>query len=250
MNAGNGENPQWRSWVDDTRAEAASRKPDTRTHPHSAGLGMTSERNRARMISRLTEAGPRDERMLNAMMNVQRHRFVDEALANMAYRDKSLPIGLGQTISQPGVVARMTEALLSADRPLEKVLEVGTGSGYQAAVLAQIVDTVYTTERLGALHARAKALLQDLGYRNIRLQHSDGSWGWPEHGPYDAIIVTAGGESIPDALLSQMADGAVMVMPLGQAGQQQLIRIRRTGHSFTHDTLGEAVFVPLLTNTD
>lgn len=214
-------------------------------HPHSIGLGMTGERNRARLVDRVAESGIRDERVLDALRSVPRHRFVDEALANMAYRDTALPIGHGQTISQPAVVARMTEAALSAG-PVKHVLEVGTGSGYQAAVLAHCVDNVYSTERIRPLHERARKLLRQLGYRNVRLQHSDGSWGWPEMGPFDAIVVTAGGDSVPDALREQLAPEGVLVMPVGVAGQQRLLRVERRGDGWREDVLGLVSFVPLL----
>lgn len=214
-------------------------------HPHSIGLGMTGERNRARLVERVAESGIRDERVLDALRSVPRHQFVDEALANMAYRDTALPIGHGQTISQPAVVARMTEAALSAG-PVKHVLEVGTGSGYQAAVLAQCVDHVYSTERIRPLHDRARKLLRQLGYRNVRLQHSDGSWGWPEMGPFDAIVVTAGGDTVPDALREQLSPEGVLVMPVGVAGQQRLLRVERRGDGWREDVLGLVSFVPLL----
>lgn len=214
-------------------------------HPHSIGLGMTGERNRARLVERVAESGVRDERVLTALRNVQRHRFVDEALANMAYRDTALPIGHGQTISQPAVVGRMTEAALSAG-PVKRVLEVGTGSGYQAAVLAECVDEVYSTERIRPLHDRARKLLRQLGYNRVRLQYSDGSWGWPQMGPFDAIVVTAGGDSVPEALLEQLAPEGVLVMPVGSAGEQRLLRVERRGDGWREDMLGMVSFVPLL----
>ena len=206
---------------------------------------MTSQRNRDRMVGRLVDEGIFDQRVLKAIGEVQRHRFVDEALANMAYRDEALPIGHGQTISQPIVVARMTEALLEPG-PFEQVLEVGTGSGYQAAVLAEIVDQVLTVERIRPLYQRAGKLLRELGYHNVRLRQSDGSWGWPQLGPFDRILVTAGGAEVPQALLEQLAPGGVLVIPVGPSGQQQLLRITRQGTEFQEEVLGMVSFVPLI----
>ncbi|MBV62683.1 protein-L-isoaspartate(D-aspartate) O-methyltransferase [Abyssibacter profundi] len=208
---------------------------------------MTSERNRKRLVDRLMEEGIVDQRVLRAIGAVQRHRFVDEALANMAYRDTALPIGHGQTISQPLIVARMTEALLEAG-PFERVLEVGTGSGYQAAVLAEITDQVLTVERIRPLYQRAGRLLRELGYHNVRLRQSDGSWGWPQLGPFERIVVTAGGSQIPEALREQLAPGGVLVIPVGPSGRQELIRVTRQGSDWHEESLGLVSFVPLVSD--
>ena len=208
---------------------------------------MTSERNRKRLVDRLMEEGIVDQRVLRAIGAVQRHRFVDEALANIAYRDTALPIGHGQTISQPLIVARMTEALLEAG-PFERVLEVGTGSGYQAAVLAEITDQVLTVERIRPLYQRAGRLLRELGYHNVRLRQSDGSWGWPQLGPFERIVVTAGGSQIPEALREQLAPGGVLVIPVGPSGRQELIRVTRQGSDWHEESLGLVSFVPLVSD--
>ncbi len=208
---------------------------------------MTSERNRKRLVDRLMEEGIVDQRVLRAIGAVQRHRFVDEALANMAYRDTALPIGHGQTISQPLIVARMTEALLEAG-PFERVLEVGTGSGYQAAVLAEITDQVLTVERIRPLYQRAGRLLRELGYHNVRLRQSDGSWGWPQLGPFERIVVTAGGSQIPEALREQLAPGGVLVIPVGPSGRQELVRVTRQGSDWHEESLGLVSFVPLVSD--
>ena len=210
------------------------------------GIGMTSQRTRDRLVTRLRSLGIRDRRVLEVIRKTPRHLFVDEALASRAYENTALPIGFGQTISQPFMVARMTEALL-ADGVPQRVLEVGTGSGYQAAILAQLVPELYSVERIAALHQRASRLLRELGFYNVRLRHSDGSWGWPQCGPYDAIIVTAAASEIPDSLLEQLAVGGRMVAPVGsEAGSQELkYLVRRDGH-WEQMTLGPASFVPLL----
>ncbi|MGD9389013.1 MAG: protein-L-isoaspartate(D-aspartate) O-methyltransferase, partial [Thioalkalispiraceae bacterium] len=163
------------------------------------GIGMTSQRTRDRLVQRLKEEGIQDDRVLEVIRSMPRHLFVDEALASRAYEDTALPIGHGQTISQPYVVARMTEALLAAG-PLQRVLEVGTGSGYQSAILSQLVEQLFTVERIEPLLERARKKLFDLGLRNIRYCLSDGSWGWQQHAPYDGIIVTAAPEEVPEAL--------------------------------------------------
>lgn len=171
--------------------------------------------------------------------------FVDEALASRAYEDTALPIGHGQTISQPWVVARMTEALIEHGIP-QKVLEVGTGCGYQAAVLSGLVPEVYSVERLNALLVQTRRRLRALGLRNVRVKHSDGGWGWPEFAPYDGIIVTAAPEELPTALLEQLAPGGVLVIPVGPPGRQDLLRITRTDSEFQQESLGAVSFVPLL----
>lgn len=209
------------------------------------GIGMTSARTRDRLIRRLRENGIRDQRVLEVIRNTPRHLFIDEALASRAYEDTALPIGHGQTISQPFVVARMTEALL-ADGPLHKVLEVGTGCGYQAAVLAQLVDEVYTVERINALLIQARRRMRDLGLRNVRLKHSDGSWGWKDFAPYDGILVAAAPEAVPEELFSQLAEGGRLVIPVGPPGRQKLLLYRRRGGELEQELLGAVSFVPLL----
>lgn len=212
------------------------------------GIGMTSQRTRERLILRLKEQGIRHKGLLEVMRDTPRHIFVDEALASRAYEDTALPIGQGQTISQPYVVARMTEALL-ASGPLIKVLEVGTGSGYQTAILAKFATEVYSVERIDALLRGARKRFNDLKLRNIYVKHSNGSWGWPEHAPYDAIIVTAAPTELPQALLEQLGEEGRLVIPLGERGIQELTLIRRTPNSFERVALGKVSFVPMLGGT-
>ncbi|MHB8455206.1 MAG: protein-L-isoaspartate(D-aspartate) O-methyltransferase [Acidiferrobacterales bacterium] len=208
-------------------------------------MGFTSQRTRDRLIQRLRESGIRDERVLEAMLRVPRHAFVDEALASRAYEDTALPIGHNQTISQPYIVARMTEALLAGET-LHKVLEVGSGSGYQTAILAALVDEVFSVERVEPLLRLTRRRLQNLGYRNFRLNLSDGSWGWEEHGPYDGIMVTAAPEEIPEALCRQLAPGARMVIPVGQRSQQELILVTHGEDGYRRELLERVNFVPLV----
>lgn len=212
------------------------------------GIGMTSARTRERLVRRLQDTGIRDQRVLARIREVPRHMFVDEALASRAYEDTALPIGHGQTISQPWVVARMTEALIEHGVP-QRVLEVGTGCGYQAAVLGGLVPEVYSVERLNALLVQTRRRLRALGVRNVRVKHSDGGWGWPEFAPYDGIIVTAAPEELPKSLLEQLAPGGVLVIPVGPPGRQDLLRITRTDEEFQQETLGAVSFVPLLGGT-
>lgn len=210
------------------------------------GIGMTSARTRDRLVARLKEQGIRDAHVLNLIRSTPRHLFVDEALASRAYEDTALPIGLGQTISQPYVVARMTEALLAAG-PLDQVLEVGTGCGYQTAVLAALVKRVYTVERLAPLSQRARQTLATLDVRNVFFRHADGSWGWTQHAPYDGILVTAAPEEVPEALLKQLGVGGRMVIPVGPAGSQELVLVtRRAEDSYQREVLDRVSFVPLL----
>jgi protein-L-isoaspartate(D-aspartate) O-methyltransferase len=210
------------------------------------GIGMTSQGARDRMVHQLREQGIRDERVLRVMRRTPRHLFVDEALASRAYANTSLPIGQGQTISQPLTVARMTEALLADGIP-ERVLEVGTGSGYQTAVLAQLVPRVYTVERIRPLSMRARNVVRSLGLHNVRYHLSDGSWGWTQYAPYDAILVTAAAERVPSPLLEQLAEGANLVIPVGGQGQaQRLLKIRRGGGRFDCRALQPVRFVPLV----
>jgi protein-L-isoaspartate(D-aspartate) O-methyltransferase len=210
----------------------------------SQGIGMTSQRTRDRLVQRLRSKGIRSHAVLEAIGSTPRHLFVDEALASRAYEDTALPIGHGQTISQPYIVARMTELVLEV-RP-SKVLEVGTGSGYQAAILSRLVDKVYSTERIESLATQARQRFRRLGYRNVRVQHSDGSWGWPQFQPFDAIIVTAGGAEIPEPLLEQLAVGGRLVMPLGDRTRQILVTVSRTPTVYERVDLEPVVFVPLI----
>ena len=209
------------------------------------GIGMTSRRTRDRMINRLREQGIRDVKVLAVMAETPRHIFVDDALASRSYEDTALPIGHNQTISQPYIVARMTELLLQKG-PLSKVLEIGTGCGYQTAVLAQLVDKVYSVERIGPLLKKAKNYLWELKLKNISYQHSDGSWGWPENAPFDGILAAAAPVEIPEMLLQQMAVGGVMVIPIGKERSQDLHRIIRTKKGFEDEVMESVSFVPFL----
>jgi len=210
------------------------------------GIGMTSARTRDRLVARLKEQGIRDARVLALIRSTPRHLFVDEALASRAYEDTALPIGLGQTISQPYIVARMTEALIAAG-PLENVLEVGTGCGYQTAILASLVKRVYTVERIQALSQRARETLAAISIRNVFFRHTDGGWGWPQHAPYDGIVVTAAPEEVPKPLLEQLAVGGRMVIPVGPGGSQDLMLVtRRDAERYDREVLDKVVFVPLL----
>jgi len=205
---------------------------------------MTSQRTRDRLIDRLRERGIDNTEVLEVMRSTPRHIFVDEALATRAYEDTALPIGHGQTISQPYIVARMTEALLEGGN-MERVLEVGTGSGYQTAILARLVRRVYSVERIKALQEQARQRLQELGIRNVRMKHSDGNWGWDDHGPYDGIIVTAAPSQVPKPLFEQLKEGGRMVIPVGEQGAQQLLVVTRTQDGFDSRTLDLVSFVPL-----
>jgi protein-L-isoaspartate(D-aspartate) O-methyltransferase len=216
----------------------------TRLH----GIGMTSQRTRARMIERLRDKGIRNDAVLGAMAAVPRHLFVEEALASRAYEDTALPLGMGQTISQPYVVARMIELLLNGRAALGRTLEVGAGCGYQAAVLAQLTNEVYAVERLGPLLEKAKANMRTLQQFNVRLKHADGQLGLPEAGPFDSIIVAAAGLHVPPALLEQLALGGRLVLPVGTA-EQYLSFIERTPQGFTETRLDAVRFVPLLAGT-
>ncbi len=206
---------------------------------------MTSQRTRGRMIQRLSEAGIREPELLEVMGRLPRHLFVDEALASRAYEDSALPIGHGQTISQPYTVARMTQALIERGRP-DTVLEIGTGSGFQTAVLALLVRRVYSVERVSSLLERARVRLRTLQFRNIRLKHGDGAYGWPEYAPFGGILVTAAPRGVPRILAEQLALGGVMVLPIGQGDSQVLMRVTRLDEGFRHEVLEPVVFVPLL----
>lgn len=210
------------------------------------GIGMTSQRTRDRLIQRLQERGIQNIQLLTVMRQCPRHLFVDEALASRAYEDTALPIGLGQTISQPYIVARMTEILLQGG-PRNKVLEIGTGSGYQTAVLSALVPRVFSVERIAPLLKQARERFYQLKLNNIRLKHSDGNWGWPENGPYDGIIVTCGAEHIPPTLLEQLAPGGRLVIPVGGSKGQILKVIDRVGGKFEETEWDAVSFVPLLT---
>ncbi len=208
------------------------------------GIGMTSQRTRTRMIERLRTQGIKDEMVLAAMNAIPRHLFVEEAISHFAYDDKSLPIGYGQTISQPYVVARMTEVMRNG-RQLGKVLEVGTGCAYQAAVLSQVARQVYSIERIQPLHERAKQALRELDIRNVELKHADGGWGWEQFAPFDGIIMAAAATHVPQELLNQLAIGGRMVLPLG-AQEQFMQLIERDEHGFRESRLEAVKFVPLL----
>ncbi len=210
-----------------------------------SGIGMTSERTRARMIERVREQGVRDQRALMALAAVPRHIFVEEAMAHRAYEDTALPLILGQTISQPFIVARMIELLLEGRNKLGKTLEVGAGCGYQAAVLAQLSNEVYGVERLGPLLARARENLKQLKLTRIRLKHGDGMVGLPEAAPFDSIIVAAAGMGIPQALCDQLAIGGRLVIPVG-SGDQVLVLIERTPDGLVEKRFDAVRFVPLL----
>lgn len=219
--------------------------PVYRVSAAAQGLGMTSQRARDRLIERLRIEGIRDARVLEVMRLLPRHLFIDEALASRAYEDTALPIGLGQTISQPWVVACMTEALIEHGIP-DRALEVGTGSGYQAAVLASLVSEVYTVERIDELLRAARRRFRKLGIENIRSRYDDGRAGWPEYAPFDGIMVTAAGEAVDPALFEQLADGGTLIAPIGPSGMQRLKRFRRDGVRVSEETLADVVFVPLL----
>jgi protein-L-isoaspartate(D-aspartate) O-methyltransferase len=206
---------------------------------------MTSQRTRERLIQRLREEGIRDERVLDAIRNVPRHVFVDEALASRAYEDTALPIGFGQTISQPFVVGLMTQAVLAAGTP-KKVLEIGTGSGYQTAVLARLVPELYSVERLTPLFQLAHKRMRQLNCRGVRLRLGDGTLGWPEYAPYDAILVAAAPAQIPPPLLEQLAVGGRLVIPVGGQGLQQLQLVQRTETGYRYERLERVSFVPLV----
>jgi len=207
---------------------------------------MTSQRTRDRLISRLEEKGISDERVLEAMRMTPRHLFVDEALASRAYEDDALPIGHKQTISQPYVVARMTEAIIKNGIP-EKVLEVGSGSGYQAAILAALIKDVYTVERVEPLYQQARRRAMEMGMRNIRFKLSDGAWGWESYAPYDAIVVTAAPKEVPEALIEQLAENGRLVIPVGKTSEiQELLLLHKTKQGIRKEHLAAVSFVPLI----
>ncbi len=211
---------------------------------NAAGIGMTSQRTRTRMVERLRESGIRDERVLGAMAAVPRHLFVEEALASRAYEDTALPIGFSQTISRPFVVARMIELLLAQREP-KNVLEVGTGCGYQAAVLAHIFPEAYSIERIKALLERARANLLGLRLANLRLAHGDGYAGLEKAAPFQSVIVAAAARRVPEALLGQLAPGGRMILPLHEGAAQRLVLIERSGRGFIESELDPVRFVPM-----
>ena len=209
------------------------------------GIGMTSARTRDRLVKRLSDNGIRSREVLEQIRNVPRHLFVDEALASRAYEDTALPIGLGQTISQPWVVARMTEALLEGFEG-ETVLEIGTGCGYQTAVLAPLVKKIYTVERIPELLRKAKQRLRELDIYNVQFRPGDGWEGWPKYAPYDGILVAAAAPELPEKLLEQLAPGGRLIMPVGPSGRQDLLMITRKDDHYEQVSLGAVSFVPLV----
>jgi protein-L-isoaspartate(D-aspartate) O-methyltransferase len=213
-----------------------------------AGIGMTSARTRDRLIQRLQDQGITNLAVLDRIRNVPRHIFVDEALASRAYEDTALPIGFSQTISQPYIVARMTEALLES-RKIGKVLEVGTGCGYQTAVLAPLVRKIYSIERIAPLAKRAQKTLKELGIRNVKLKHGDGTVGWKSQKPFDGILVAAAPLAVPEALFAQLANKGRLIVPVGPEGQQQLLRFTRRDDHIEREVLGAVAFVPMLGGT-
>ena len=213
--------------------------------PRLSGIGMTSARTRERLVQRLQDQGIKDQRVLDRIRNVPRHLFMDEALATRAYEDTALPIGFGQTISQPYIVARMTEALLEAG-PTPKVLEIGTGCGYQTAVLAPLVTEIYTIERISSLLGKARRTLRELRIRNVHCRHEDGNMGWPARAPYDGILLTAAPHAVPPALFEQLVVGGRLIAPVGPEGRQELMRYTRGENRVRSESLGAVSFVPLL----
>lgn len=209
------------------------------------GIGMTSQRTRSRLIAKLREMGITSKEVLSVIMDTPRHIFVDEALASRAYENTALPIGYNQTISQPYIVARMVEVLLAAG-DVKKVLEVGTGCGYQTAILAQLVDHVYSIERIDALLKKARQKLRLLKCNNVRVKYGDGNTGWSQYAPFDGIIVSAAPVGVPEILLEQLALNGRLVIPVGVAGNQKLLRITRTEDGFQEEELDMVSFVPML----
>jgi protein-L-isoaspartate(D-aspartate) O-methyltransferase len=214
-------------------------------HSDNRGIGMTSQGTRDRLVETLRREGIKDERVLKAITQVPRHKFVDEALSSRAYENTALPIGQSQTISQPWIVARMTEAILDGGQP-EKVLEVGTGSGYQSAILSHLVPKVFTVERIEELLKLARRRFHNLRLNNIYLRYADGHLGWPSQAPFDGIMVTAVAKDIPQELLLQLRVGGLLVIPVERNGQQRLVTVRRSESGFEETDLGAVVFVPML----
>ncbi len=219
----------------------------------ATGIGMTSARTRDRLVERLRDKGIHNEAVLERIRALPRHLFVDEALASRAYEDNALPIGFGQTISQPYVVALMTQTLVEdrpAHAPLNKVLEIGTGCGYQTAVLAAFARHVFSVERIQPLLARARERMRQLRIANVSLRHADGWQGWRSQSPFDGILCTAAPTQIPQALLDQLADHGRLVIPFGPRGRQQLVAVTRHGDEFEHHDIAPVSFVPLLEGTE
>jgi len=209
-----------------------------------SGIGMTSQRTRQRLVNRLIDSGIKNLEVLDAIREIPRHLFVDEALATRAYEDTALPIGFQQTLSQPYIVARMTELLIREGKP-HKVLEIGTGSGYQTAILARLIPHVYTTERIAQLQQKAKERIKVLGMLNVRFQHSDGNYGWAREAPFDAIISTAAPEVVPKNLLEQLKIGGRLVIPVGVEKQKLQLIIRTSEEDYDVKVIEDVLFVPL-----
>ncbi|MAS82845.1 MAG: protein-L-isoaspartate O-methyltransferase [Legionellales bacterium] len=214
-----------------------------------SGIGMTSQRTRDRLAEKLVKMGIQSEVVLNAIRNTPRHLFVDEALESRAYENTALPIGFNQTISQPYIVAKMTEALIK-NRTLKNVLEVGTGCGYQTIIMAQFTKRIYTIERINGLLKKARERFQRLRFTNIRSKHADGNIGWPEHAPYDGIIVAAAPAGVPEALLEQLAINGRLIIPVGKTGEQKLLLITREKKGYEKKIIDSVSFVPMLGGID
>src|ERR1700676_2808160 len=218
---------------------------ESMTDVRMSGIGMTSARTRDRLVQRLRDQGIANPAVLQRIRDVPRHIFVDEALGNRGYEDTALPIGFGQTISQPYIVARMTEALLEGGA-LGRVLEIGTGCGYQSAVLSPLVTTLFTLERIAPLMERARERIKELGMRNVRFRHGDGSVGWKAHAPFDGILVAAAPLTVPEAWINQLKLGGRLIVPVGPEGQQELVRFTKKEQRLERQPLGPVAFVPLL----
>ncbi len=214
-----------------------------------SGIGMTSQRTRDRLAEKLVKMGIQSEVVLNAIRNTPRHLFVDEALESRAYENTALPIGFNQTISQPYIVAKMTEALIK-NRTLKNVFEVGTGCGYQTIIMAQFTKRIYTIERINGLLKKARERFQRLRFTNIRSKHADGNIGWPEHAPYDGIIVAAAPAGVPEALLEQLAINGRLIIPVGKTGEQKLLLITREKKGYEKKIIDSVSFVPMLGGID
>lgn len=212
------------------------------------GIGMTSQRTRDRLVERLKAQGIENLSVLEVIRSTPRHLFVDEALAHRAYEDTALPVGFNQTISQPYVVALMTQMLVNTGS-MGRVLEVGSGCGYQTTVLAQLAEKVYSVERIKGLLDKARQRIKQLKLNNVHFNYGDGTLGWEEHGPYDAIIVTAAPENIPEALLNQLVEGGRMVIPVGDRNSQDLVLVTRRDNSFEKQVIESVQFVPFISGS-
>lgn len=217
-----------------------------RSRMNRQGIGMTSQRTRDRLVQTLQDMGISSNKVLDVIRSTPRHLFVDEALGSRAYENTALPIGFNQTISQPYIVARMTEIMLATEAPLKSVLEVGTGCGYQAAVLSQCVEKVFTVERIAPLLYKARERFHQLKYYNIKAKHADGNIGWSEDAPFDAIIVAAAPIGVPEALLEQLSINGRLIIPVGQSGEQRLLCITRTIDGYEQEQIEGVSFVPML----